>query len=172
MKRLVLLALLFLAACNYPGLTTSPPASDSPGYGNCYYNWAEHDIASLSEKLNKALQAIDRNLTGSAYAYGEDCVYEDGHSTFGAMETDFRVQVKVKDLKDEKALGDWISKTLQAIEALPPDEIQGPQPGKVQFHFIESETEDLYLNVSLKEYESEAKDLKGAELFRYFYKNP
>jgi hypothetical protein len=78
----------------------------------------------------------------------------------------------VKDLKDEKALGDWISKTLQAIEALPPDEIQGPQPGKVQFHFIESETEDLYLNVSLKEYESEAKDLKGAELFRYFYKNP
>ena len=39
------------------------------------------------------LQAVDTNLTGNAYAYGENCVYADGHNTFAAMETDFRVKV-------------------------------------------------------------------------------
>ena len=62
-----------------------------------------------------------------------------------AMETDFRVKVSVSDLKDEKALGDWIARVMGAITKLPADEIPGPQPGRVEFDFSKSETENLFL---------------------------
>ncbi|MBI2757313.1 MAG: hypothetical protein HYX49_01390 [Chloroflexi bacterium] len=180
-----------LTACNYlPAYTDSPitpqdgtskpntPAESTdtpevtPIYEGCYFAWASQDLPELSKKFNDALQAINENATGRAYAYGENCVYTDGRATFGAMETDFSVEVRVADIKNEKALGEWMYKILQVIENLPPEEIQGGQPGMVQFKFVKSEIENLYLNVSLDEYRKQAQDLQGAELFRYFYNNP
>lgn len=144
-----------------------PPTSES-----CAYVWASQELPDLSQKVYNALQAVDTNLTGNAYAYGENCVYADGHNTFAAMETDFRVKVSVSDLKDEKALGDWIANAMGAIMKLPTDDVPGPQPGRVEFDFSKSETENLFLNISIARYQKLAPGISGAELFRNFNNNP
>ncbi len=114
----------------------------------------------------------DPNLTGSASAYGEDCTYADGHSTFSAMETDFQVKVTVPDLQDESSLGNWVIKAMDVINKLPPDELAGPQPGRVQFEFDKSASENLFLNVPIDVYRSQAAGLSGAEVFKLFNHNP
>jgi hypothetical protein len=111
-------------------------------------------------------------MTGSAYAYGENCVYTDGHSTFGAMETDFRVKVAVVDLKDDKALGASIIRAMDVLSKLPSDELAGPQPGRVEFNFTKSESENLFLTVSISKYKSLAPGLSAAEIFRLLSTNP
>jgi hypothetical protein len=190
---LLILALLlnFIAtACNYTTQAVTPRPLDgetqepnslatitetpevTPTYEGCYYVWASQDLPGLSNKVLDALQAMDKNITGGAYAYGENCVYADGHATFGAMETDFSVKVKVKDLKDEKALGDSIAKAMKIILQLPRQELPGPQRGRVDFVFSKSDSEQLYLTVSIERYEREAVKLTGAELFKHFYKKP
>jgi len=147
--------------------TEIPPTSES-----CAYVWASQELPDLSQKVYDALQAVDTNLTGNAYAYGENCVDAGGHGTFTAMETDFRVKVSVSDLKDEKALGDWIASAMGAITKLPADEVPGPQPGRVEFAFTKSETETLFLNVSIAKYQKLAPGISGAELFQNFNNNP
>ena len=111
-------------------------------------------------------------MSGSAYAYGEDCVFADRQRAFSAMETDFRVKVKVRDLGDKKALGDWMAKALQVIVSLPADEISGPQLGRVEFEFDATRSENLFVNVPLDQYQHRARELRGAELFDFFYDNP
>ncbi len=155
-----------------PASTTPTPVLTTPAYEGCAYMWASHDLPDLSQKVAAGLQAVDPNLTGSAYAYGEDCVYADGHSTFSAMETDYRVKVSVTDLQDEKSLGDWIFKVMDVITKLPAGETAGPQPGRVEFQFSKSESETLNLNVSIAKYKSQAAGLTGAELFKLFNNNP
>ncbi len=150
--------------------TTAPEIT--PTSESCAYVWASQELPDLSKKVYDALQAVDTNLTGNAYAYGENCVYADGHGTFAAMETDFRVKVSVTDLKDEKALGDWLSRAMGAITKLPSDEVPGPQPGRVEFDFSKSETENLFLNVPIAKYQKMAPGISGAELFRNFNNNP
>jgi hypothetical protein len=181
MKRILFLCLLLISACNLsPGatLTVTPPAHSTntpdvtPTYEGCYYVWASQDMPELSQKLQDSLRLLGPNVTGGAYAFGEDCVYGDGRRTFGAMETDFRVEVKVKNLKDEQALGTWIFKVMQVIEQLPPEELPGGQPGRVEFTFAVSDTERLPVNVSIDTYRRQAEKLKGAELFRFFYNKP
>ena len=144
----------------------------TPTSESCAYVWASKDLPDLSQKVYNALKAVDTNLTGNAYAYGENCVYADGHNTFATMETDFRVKVTVSDLKDEKALGDWVASAMGAITKLPADEIPGPQPGRVEFDFSKSETDNLFLNVSIAKYQKLAPGISGAELFRNFNNNP
>ena len=126
----------------------------------------------MSKKVHDSLQGVDANITGNAYAYGENCVYEDEHSTFNPKETDFRVKVIVTDLKDEKALGDSMAKVMGTIINLPPGEISGPLPGRVEFDFSESDTENLFLNVSISKYQKQPPGLSGTELFQYFNNNP
>lgn len=117
------------------------------------------------------LQALDSNAAGSAYAYGEDCVYEDGTRVFHAMETDFPVQIQVKNIHDEKALGNWIYQVMQTLQELPPDQIPGGRSGRVEFQFTQSESETLNLIVQIGRYQREARDLRGAELFQFFSQN-
>ena len=148
------------------------PTEITPTSESCAYVWASQELLDLSEKVYDALQAVDTNLTGNAYAYGENCVYSDGQSTFAAMETDFRVKVGVSDLMDENALGNWIAHAMGAITKLPADEVPGPQPGRVEFDFSKSETENLLLNVSIAKYQKLAPGISGAELFRNFNNNP
>lgn len=111
-------------------------------------------------------------VTGLAYAYGENCVYADGHQTFSAKETDFRVGVTVKTLRDEGALGDWIFKVMPIVLALPKDQLPGPQSGRVDFHFKQPDPADLYVTVPIDKYVKEADGLRGAALLHLFYTGP
>jgi hypothetical protein len=144
----------------------------TPTSDNCAFVWASQELPDLSQKVAQALQAVDPNITGSAYAYGENCVYGDGHSTFGAMETDFRVKITVQDIKDENSLGNWIARGMDVITKLPPDQLSGPQPGRVEFAFTKSESEILYLNVSIANYRKQPPGLTGIELYRILKNNP
>jgi hypothetical protein len=151
-----------------PAITTEI----TPTPGSCASVWASQDLPDLSQKVNQALHGVDPNITGNAYAYGENCVYADGQGTFTAMETDFRVKVVVADLKDENALGTWIARVMAVITKLPPGDLSGPQPGRVEFNFDQGETENLNLKVSIAKYQKLAPGTSGADLFRLFNNNP
>jgi hypothetical protein len=144
----------------------------TPTYEGCAYVWASKDMPQLSRNFNTELQAIGADASGMAYAYGENCVYADGHSTFGAKETDFRVGVKVTSVHDEAALGDWIRKVMQVVLAIPAAELQGPESGRVDFDFKQPDPAEIFVSVPIDKYRSEAQGLEGAQLFRYFYTGP
>ena len=148
------------------------PLPVTPTYEGCAYVWGSQDMPELSRKLNASLQKISMDLNGLAYAYGENCVYGDGRSTFSAMETDFRVGVKVKAVQDEEALGNWIYRVMQVILALPPDQLKGPQAGRVDFDFKQPDPAEIFVTVPIDKYRQEAGNLKGAALFRLFYTKP
>jgi len=150
-------------------ITDTPTAPSS--FEPCGYMWASQDLPEVSMKVNALLQTVDKNITASAYAYGENCVYADGHSTFGAMETDYRVKIKVKDIKDENALGNWITKVMDVIIKIPLSDVAGPNPGRVEFSFVNS-SEQTNLNVQIDQYIHDASNLKGADLFKFFQQNP
>lgn len=152
--------------------TETATAEVTPTYEGCYFVWASHDLPGLSARLNAELQSLDAAASGRAYAYGEDCVYADGHQTFSALETDFKVSVRTGNLKDENTLGNWIVKVMRVVEQLPPAELQGGQPGRVDLEFNSDASESLFLRVSIDEYRRTAKGKTGAELFRLFYTNP
>ena len=144
----------------------------TPTYEGCAFVWGSQDLPVLSRKFNAALQEISMDASGLAYAYGENCVYADGRQSFGAMETDFRVGVKVTNVRDEAALGDWIFKVMQVVLDLPQADMEGPQPGRVDFDFKQPDPAEIFVRVPIDVYRREAQGLKGAELFRFFYTNP
>jgi hypothetical protein len=119
----------------------------------------------LSLKFNRELQAADPAMTGSAYAFGEDCVAADGSRKFLPMETDFRIRVEVDGLSDRELMGNAIGEAMATIGGLPPSELQGPQPGRAEFEFTTAGSDILRLNVEMGSYESLAAGLHGAELF-------
>ena len=140
---------------------TATPTADSA----CSFVWATRDLPELSERLSQQLQAIDPAAGGSAYAFGEDCVAADGSRTFSAMETDFQIQIGVRDLSDKESLGNWIAKVMTVIFGLPSSEIEGPQPGRAEFEFHAANSESRRLNVRLDDYKSKSSGLSGARLF-------
>lgn len=152
--------------------TSLTPGDPAPADGPCAYMWASHELPELSRKVAASLQALDPALTGSAIAYGEDCVSASGSSSFSAMETDFRVSVSVTDLHDEETLGGWVLRVMEVITQLPASELAGPQPGRVDFEFTKSPSETFFLHVSIAKYKSLAPGLSGAEIFKLFNNNP
>ncbi len=97
---------------------------------DCGYQWAQHDLPELSSQLLRSMQVLQANAQAVAFAFGEDCTYADGTSTFVPMETDFNITLPVSDTTDA-ALGEWIVKVMQVIGEIPPDQIIGPRPGRV-----------------------------------------
>jgi len=185
MRQFFLIGFL-LTACGYRPQTATPPApprvapvtalavadiTPTP-YEGCFYVWATKELPELSQRLDRALQTLGQDVSARAYAYGEDCVFADGHATFSALETDFIVQVRVKDMRDERALGNWIRAVMEAVLALPNPEVPGPRPGRVDFLFRASESEGLPVSVRIEPYRSQARGLHGAELFRFFHNSP
>ncbi|MBC7875564.1 MAG: hypothetical protein H7Y59_00220 [Anaerolineales bacterium] len=152
-------------------LISTDTLTPSPAYEGCAYMWAYHDSPELTEKVDTAIRAIDPEASATAELFGEDCVYEDGSSTFSTMETDFYVQLPVDDLKDEEAFGNWMAQVLSTIVQIPEDEIQGNY-GFVEFSFIKSDIERLIFRAPIATYITEAKEKTGAELFRFFYTPP
>ncbi len=129
--------------------------------------WAYHDDPELTAKVDEAIRQLDPTASANAQQFGEDCVYEDGHSTFRAMETDFYVHLPVEDLTNEEDFGNWMSEVLQIVIKFPQEQIQGKY-GFVEFWFEKSIDEHVITRVPIEQYIAEAKELTGAELFRMF----
>ena len=157
-----------------PPPTAIPSPTIVPGGGatGCYYVWATRELPELAEKLQAELAVEDPRIRAGAYAFGEDCRREDGTVTFLPMETDFRVQIPVQSLADEGVLGDWISRVMLIVDAIPADELSGPRPGRAEFEFQVDGSDSLRINVELSRYRAEARGLAGAELFRFFLPKP
>lgn len=143
----------------------------TPTYEGCAFVWAYHDAPELTEKVDAAVRAINEQASARASLFGEDCIYADGHSTFGVMETDFYVRLPVDDLTAEAAFGDWMAQVLPIIAQVPREEIQGNY-GFVEFWFEKSEAEQIILRAPIQKYLDEAQDKSGAELFQMFYSQP
>lgn len=144
----------------------------TPTYAGCAYVPGTEDMPELTRQLNVELQKISMDVSGLAYAYGEYCVYGDGHRTFSAMETDYRIGVKVKTLIDEGNLGNWISKVMTIVLAIPPEQLEGPRPGRVDFDFQVPDPEELFVTVPIEKYLNQADNLHGADLLHLFTTNP
>lgn len=143
----------------------------TPTYAGCAFVWAYHDAPELTEKVDMAVRALDERASARASLFGEDCVYGDGHSTFGVMETDFYVHLPVEDLTAEEALGDRIAQVLPIITQIPREQIQGNY-GFVEFWFEKNEAEQIILRVPIQRYLGEGQNKTGSELFRMFYNPP
>jgi hypothetical protein len=133
----------------------------------CAYMWATHDAPELTDKFNAVISGLDKNASANAKFYGEDCVYTDGRSTFGVMETDFYVRLTVSDMKDAEAFGNWMTKVMSVVTQIPRAEIQGNY-GFVEFSFIKSEPERLAIRVPIQVYVDQAQGMTGVELFDFF----
>ena len=149
-----------------PGITET--ATSAPVDGPCAYVWAHHDAPELTQKIDDAVHAIDPATTARAELFGEDCVYADGRSTFGAMETDFYVRLPTDDLTNEEALGNWMAQVLPIVAEIPREEISGNY-GFVEFWFEKNDAEHMIVRVPIQKYIDEAQGKTGAELFRMFY---
>ena len=156
-------------------VTQTPIATDTatsaPVDEPCGYVWAHHNAPELASKIDAAVRAINPDASARAELFGEDCVYADGRSTFGAMETDFYVNLPADDLTNEEAFGNWMAQVLPIIVQFPREEIQGNY-GFVEFWFEKSDTEHVIVRVLIQKYIDEAQGKTGAELFRMFYSAP
>lgn len=139
----------------------------TPAYEGCAYMWAYHDAPELTLKIDSGVRAMDTSAKANAKFYGEDCVYADGHSTFGAMETDFYIYFPVDDLTNEEAFGNWMAKVLPLIAQIPREEIQGNY-GFVEFWFEKTDLDKMVVRVPIQQYNDEAQGKTGADLFRMF----
>ncbi len=143
----------------------------TPTFEGCAFVWAYHDAPELTAKVNDAVGRLNPQASANASLFGEDCIYEDGHSTFSAMETDFYVRLQVQDLTNKQVFGDWMFEILQTIAQVPREEIQGNY-GFVEFWFIKDPVDQVIVQVPLQQYFNDAQGLSGVELFQMFYKVP
>lgn len=166
-----ILLLFVLTACNLPGLdTASPRGTETPvpddSSSECGFVWAREPLEDLSQKFNQALKEAQPQANGYAEAYGENCIDSQGELVrFLAMETDFHVSLKVKDLRDKQANGKLIEQILGVVSKFPAAETPGPQPGYVGVTF-ESGGEEIRLWFTQLEAQTAIESgLRGEELF-------
>ncbi|MBN8657791.1 MAG: hypothetical protein J0M11_18815 [Anaerolineae bacterium] len=153
---------------------TSPPASETPTatpQGPCGFMWASKDAPELTVSFDNAVKALNSEATGRAELFGEDCVYADGSSTFGVMETDFYVRLPVSDLGKEEEFGNWVAQVMQIVTQIPRETLPGNY-GFVEFTFAKNSAERIIFRVPIQQYISDAQEKSGAELFRQFYSPP
>lgn len=136
----------------------------------CAFAWAHPLLEDLTEVFNTAITKANPDASTHASAFGEDCIYPDGRKVFFAIETDFYVKLPVANLTDYESFGNWIEQTMKIIDSLPPDMIEGPNPGFAEFEFVNSQNENLIVRVPLREYKETANGKTGESLFRLFYK--
>ncbi len=131
---------------------------------SCGYQWAQKALPQLAASFQQSIQALQPEAQAYAFAYGEDCVYSDGSATFIPMETDFNITLQTGELTDEDA-GAWIVKIMQVIEAIPPDQIVGPRPGRVGIIF-ESNGERKGVGFYIDQYKALPAGLSNAEIYQ------
>ena len=177
MRKLLMFLLisLFLVACNVP--FSAVVVMDTPTYtpsltptvepSVCAWVWATKPLPDLSSKVQAALESASLPVTNVfAEAFGENCVDSQTNqvTSFGAMETDFRITLQVKSLKDAEKLGSLLEQTLVVLDGFPTGSTPGSQPGIVGVTFqAGKETTNLSFTVT----EGKAardKGLRGAAL--------
>lgn len=150
---------------------TYTPIVEESNPSQCAYVWAYQYAPELTEKLDATIKTLNPEASASAQFFGEDCVYADGHSTFGVMETDFYVRSPADDLTNEEALGNWMAQVMPIIEEIPREDVKGNY-GFVEFWFEKTEAEHVIVRVPIQKYMDEAQDKTGVELFRLFFVTP
>ncbi len=143
------------------GAPTVPPSNPQ----DCGYQWAQQALPELSNAFQQSIQGLQPGAQAKAFAFGENCMHADGTANFLAMETDFNVTVQVTDLANESDLGEWIVKVMQVIQDIPPDQIAGPQPGRVTISF-QSNNEQKYVNFDINQYRALQPGLSNAEIYK------
>ena len=147
-KIFLLLLTVVLAACNLPRFSSAlAPATDTPEYQPCYYNWDTQSLPDLSAQIQAAIQAAGlTNVTADAEAYGESCYDAQINKplSFSAMETDFRVTARVQTLTDKDQLGNLLEQILIVLDGFPTEMTPGPQPGYIGVTF-QAGSEELQL---------------------------
>ncbi len=165
---------LSLCACSIslpPTEIVSMPPTASPAiaptlsttYGGCGYQWAYKDLPDLSSKFLQAIQQLQPSAQANAFAFGEDCVYADGHADFIAMETDFNITLQATNITDANECGEWVVKIMQVILDLPKDEIMGPRPGRVSMSF-QAGSEQKNFNFYIDRYQALSTGLNNTEI--------
>ena len=140
-------------------------ATITPIYEGCAYQWAQKALPELSGEFQQAIQELQPEALANAYAFGEDCIYADGHAVFSAMETDFNITLQVSELSNEAELGEWIVKVMQMVESIPPEKIEGSRPGRVSLEF-RSGSEQKFVNFYIDQYQALPDGLSTTEIYR------
>ncbi|HET7142770.1 MAG TPA: hypothetical protein VFI68_02015 [Anaerolineales bacterium] len=152
-----------------PTITVTPTSTAI--FENCAYVWAHHDAPELKKKLVAEVNALNPKARANVSLFGEDCVYSDGHSTFGVMETDFYIYLTVEDLTTEEIFGNWMAQVLPIIVQFPREEIQGNY-GFVEFWFETEDNDHLIVRVPMQQYIAESQGKTGLDLFRLYHDSP
>ena len=135
---------------------------------------------SYGDRLSQALRRIEAQQTITAaelqgvtilvHDFGEDCVRQDGTSTFGAMETDFDVTLLVDDAKDLEYIG---SKTAAIIQALEPILGKGSAQGVIRLPISDSNGAQPMLRIEQQQVsEIVSQNLTGSLLTAFLAYNP
>lgn len=148
-----------------PHIDQPPDGSTPQSNETCAFMWATQSLNDLTLDFQAAIKNLNPEAESYAYAFGEDCIYQDGHKTFGAMETDFNVTMPVTDLADENALGEWIVKVMDVINDLPAEKIAGPKPGRVSIYFT-SGTDQKAINFYIDRYRTLNPGMSGWEIYQ------
>ena len=153
-----------------PAATTEAPTviptTAVPTLPPCGYQWAYQDLPELSSSLQQSIQALQPEAEANAYAFGENCVAEDGTgAALIPMETDFNITSQVADLADESDLGGWIVKVMQVIVSIPPEQLVGPQPGRVNIIY-QTGADQKAINFYINQYQGLSAGLNRAEIFQ------
>ena len=170
---LLLLFISLLAGCNTLFLKPTPvPVSTVLPSTQCAWNWATQALPDLSAKVEADMQAAGlKDITARAEAYGENCILTGGKvDHFATMETDFRISVQVRSLKDTDELGNLLERILVVLDRFPTGSIPGPNPGFIGVSFQKgSEQLNLWFPVTTGR-SVLAKGYHGAALFEELQK--
>lgn len=150
-----------------PGITPIGEITpEQPESQSCGYQWAYGELPELAGSFQQSIQALEPGTQTRVYAFGENCVLPDGTvGKFLAMETDFEVTLQVSDITDKSTLGEWIVKVMQVIDAIPPEQISGPRPGRVSIRFESSAGQDG-VNFYIDQYNSLPAGLSNLEIYQ------
>jgi hypothetical protein len=171
---LILTPLLF--ACSLPRIIPSPipgSGSDTPGNQPCYFNWATQALPELSAQVQAAMQAAGlANVSAAAGAYGENCYDARTNQPvrFAAMETDFFVTVRMKNLTNQAEMGNLLEQILIVLDGFPTGMTPGPQSGYIRVTF-QTAADELRLWFPVTDGEAaRAQGLHGAALLEKLQK--
>ena len=152
-----------------PHIGQGPDGNTQPQTGQCAFSWAQQSLEELTEVFETSIQELNPEASARATAFGEDCIYPDGRKVFLTIETDFYIDLPVTDLTSFETFGNWITQTISVAASLPPDLVEGPHTGFVEYRFIKNDGEQLIVRVPIQEYSNSAQGKTGEELFQLFY---
>jgi hypothetical protein len=147
--------------------TASVPLQTPADYPrDCYYNWAYKSLTELSEQVQAVVRELYPDAKAHAQAYGEDCIYADGHADFIAMETDFFVTLEVASLNDDAEAGTMIRRTADLIlSRFPTGVTPGPRPGRFSYRFTSAGKERI-MSFETAAFQMLPPGLTGADLMQ------